>query len=61
MSPEDKNFPLAAVLAEELAGMPEEERIRTERILRLVFATIAGLERRVKELEEKKRLDASDI
>ncbi|MEK7950798.1 hypothetical protein [Luteolibacter soli] len=61
MSPQDENSPLAAVLAEELAGMPEEDRVRTERILGLVFETIAGLELRVRELEEKGRLDASDI
>jgi hypothetical protein len=61
MSPEDENSALAAVLAEEFAGMPEEDRMRTERILGLVFATIAGLEQRVRELEEKGRLEASDI
>jgi hypothetical protein len=61
MASEDITSLLAGALAEELAGMPEEERARMQRILRLVFTTMAGLDQRVRHLEEQRRLKASDI
>ena len=61
MASEDENSLLAGALAQELAGMPEEQRARMQRILQLVLTTIAGLDQRVRELEEHRRLKASDI
>jgi hypothetical protein len=61
MAAEDENSLITGVLADELAGMPEVERVRMQRILQLVFTTIAGLDQRVRELEEQRRLKASDI
>jgi hypothetical protein len=61
MTSQDENPLVTGALAKELAGMPEEERARMQRILQLVFTTISGLEQRVRELEQQRRLKASDI
>ena len=53
MVPEDPQNALIATLEQELAGMSEEDHGRTKHLLGGLLATMANLERRLREIEEK--------
>lgn len=53
MAPEDPQDALITALEQELAGMSEEDRGRTKHLLAGILATMANLDRRLREIEEK--------